>query len=210
MRRLRVLLVVGVGVCATLLGSERSAVSGPPDPEAGRAIFTAKQCDRCHAPRGEPGAGPALEQLRRPQGEMQLAGRLWNHVPTMFATLDQKGLEWPRITVAEMAGLMAYLKADPGRDPAPDVEKGRAALMRKGCLKCHRFRREGGAVDPDLADRRADYVSASAWAAAMWAHTPAMAVMASRQGIPYPRFSGDEMGDLLGFLRQATAAAGRR
>lgn len=208
MRRVLTRLVVVIGTVAAILGGEPPAASGPPDPEAGRALFEAKHCGRCHLPRAGAGAGPALERLRRPQGQMQLAGRLWNHVPIMFTTLDRNGLEWPRITAAEMVHLMAFLGADPGRDPAPDVERGRVALMRKGCLKCHRFRGEGGAVEPDLADRRADYVSVPAWAAAMWAHTPAMAAMATRRGVPYPRFSGDEMGDLIGFLRQATAAGG--
>src|SRR3989304_1627653 len=95
-------LLVEGGTRGSPPGRERAAVSGPPDPEAGRAIFAARHAAPGPVPRGEPGAGPALEQLRRPQGEMQLAGRLWNHVPTMFATLDQKGLEWPRITGAEM------------------------------------------------------------------------------------------------------------
>ena len=80
-------------------------------------------------------------------------------------------------------------------------------LIRKGCLKCHSFRREGGRVEPDLAEQRADYASAAAWAATMWTHTPRMATMASQQGIPYPRFSGDEMGNLLAFLRGASVAA---
>ena len=202
MRRVLALLLVGAGVGVAALGSGRA---GTPEPTAdpGSALFAAKQCARCHPPRPEHGAGPALEELRRPQGEMQLAGRLWNHVPAMAGLLERQRLDWPTITPAEMAQLMTYLQAERARDPKPDVQKGRSALMRKDCLKCHRFRGEGGAVNPDLAARRADYASASAWAAAMWAHTPGMAAMATARGVPYPRFAGDEMGDLVGFLRQA-------
>jgi hypothetical protein len=109
-----------------------------------------------------------------------------------------------------MADLMAYLLADAGRDPEPNLLKGQLVLLRKGCLKCHSLAREGGRIEPDLAERRADYDSAAAWAAAMWTHTPAMATMAARQGIPYPRFSEDEMGNLVGFLKQAAAVAPRR
>jgi hypothetical protein len=39
----------------------------------------------------------------------------------------------------------------------------------------------------------------------MWVHTPRMAAMASRLNIPYPRFTGAEMGELLAFLRSVTA-----
>lgn len=199
---LTVLFVAGAS--AGVLGTAGPALAGAEDASAGQALFTEKQCARCHRPQGESAAGPALEHLRRPQGEMELAGRLWNHVPAMLSALSEQGLEWPRISVVEMAALMTYLQADPGRDPAPDLSKGEVALLRKSCLKCHSLRREGGRVEPDLAERRADYESAAAWATAMWKHTPAMAAMASRQGVPYPRFSGDEMGNLLGFLRSAS------
>ena len=39
----------------------------------------------------------------------------------------------------------------------------------------------------------------------MWAHTPRMAAMASRQGVPYPRFTGDEMANLVGLLRSTAS-----
>jgi len=203
-RTVAILLVV-TGACAPALGG--SAFAAPGDAEAGRALFAAKQCGRCHRPPGEPGIGPALDVLRRPQGEMELAGRLWNHVPAMAASLAQDGFEWPRIGAGEMADLMAYLLGDAARDPAPDLFKGQVTLLRKGCLKCHSLRREGGPVKPDLAERRADYESAAAWAATMWTHTPRMAAMARQQGLSYPRFVGDEMANLIGLLRSASRTA---
>ncbi len=204
------LFLIGVGACAAALAGAAPAAADPGDPEKGRAVFADKQCARCHLPRGASGSGPALEELRRPQGEMELAGRLWNHVPEMLAALAEGGAQWPQIGAGEMADLMAYLQADPSRDSAPDFFKGHLLLLRKGCLKCHSLAREGGRVEPDLAEPRADYESAAAWAAAMWAHTPGMAAMALQKGIPYPRFSGDEMGNLVGFLKHAAATTPQR
>jgi len=198
-------VMMTAGACS-FAGAAGAALAGPGDAETGRAVFAAKQCARCHLAGGEQGKGPALEQIRGPQGNMELAGRLWNHVPGMLGTLDREGIEWPRITAAEMTDLMTYLQADAARDPRPDLSKGQVALLRKGCLKCHSLRREGGRVQPDLAEHLADYESAAAWAAAMWTHTPGMVAMAKRQGVPFPRFSGDEMGNLLGFLKEAAAA----
>ncbi len=206
-RRTLAVLLIGAGACTVWLGDRRPAMAASADPEAGRAVFARKQCIRCHAPRGEPGAGPPLEELRQPQGAMEMAGRLWNHVPAMSAALLKGGLEWPEISVAEMTSLMAYLLADPMRDPVPDPAKGYVALFKKQCLKCHSFRREGGRVEPDLANRRPDYESAAAWASTMWTHTPRMAEIASRQQILFPRFSGDEMGNLLAFLRGGAVTA---
>lgn len=206
-RRLALLLI---GTCTAALAAGGAAAADPGDPEKGRAVLADKQCTRCHLPQGASGPGPALEQLRRPQGGMELAGRLWNHVPGMLAALAEAGSTWPKIDVGEMADLMAYLQADSARDPAPDFFKGQLLLLRKGCLKCHSLAREGGRVEPDLAEPRADYESAAAWAAAMWAHTPGMAAMAIKKGIPYPRFSGDEMGNLVGFLKHAAATTRQR
>ena len=121
-RTLAVLLCAGA--CMAALGGQ--AVAGPSSPDAGRAVFAEKQCGRCHLPRGEQGVGPALEDIRRPQGEMELAGRLWNHLPAMFASLTGKGAGWPQISMTEMGDLMAYLQADPARDPEPDLFRWQA------------------------------------------------------------------------------------
>jgi cytochrome c551/c552 len=194
-------LPVIVAVATAVVGS--AAAQAPPagDAARGRAVFTSKQCVRCHLPRAEQGVGPALEELRVAQGAYHLAGRLWNHAPAMFTVLKVEGLAWPQISVAEMADLMAYLEADAGRDPTPDLRKGQMLLLSKGCLKCHSFKREGARAAPDLAERRADLAPAPTWAAKLWSHTPRMAEMAIQRGVLYPRFSRDEMNDLLGFLR---------
>ena len=200
-------LLLGAGLCAAAVAAGRAAAETPGDATRGRAVFTGKQCAGCHLPRGQPGGGPAREEIRRPQGAFELAGRLWNHAPAMFAALKQEGAGWPQISVAEMADLMAYLQAEAPRDPEPDPLRGQVVLVRKACLKCHSLRGEGGRIGPDLAERRSDYASAAAWAATMWTHTPRMAAVAAEQGVLYPRFSGDEMGNLLGFLGSASVAS---
>ncbi len=206
-RQTLAVLLIGAGASVGTLSDRVTAGAASASPEIGRRIFAEKQCVRCHAPSGERGAGPVLEEVRRPQGAMELAGRLWNHVPEMLAALARTGSEWPQINVGEMADLMVYLQADGARDPAPDPSRGHVTLIRKGCLKCHRFRREGGRIEPDLAEPRVEYASAPAWAATMWTHTPRMAAMGASRKMPYPRFSGHEMGNLLAFLRSAAVAA---
>src|SRR5436190_4121281 len=194
-------LALGAAVCASVIGPRAAPAEPPADAASGERLFADKHCARCHLPRGQRGIGPALEQLRRPQGAYELAGRLWNHAPAMFTALAQEGVEWPQISAAEMADLMVFLRADSNRDPPADLFKGRATLVSKGCLKCHSFQNEGGRIGPDLARRRESYAPAATWAAAMWRHTPHMAAVAIQQGVLYPRFSGDEMVHLLGFLR---------
>jgi cytochrome c2 len=196
------LAALGLGIA--VLAATPVATGAPPgDATRGGETFAAKACARCHVPGGQSGVGPPLEQLRRPQGAFVLAGRLWNHAPGMFTVLKMEHLQWPQISVAEMADLMTYLEADPARDPAPDLSRGQLMLVRKGCLKCHSLRGEGGRLAPDLSTRRASYDSAAAWAARMWAHTPAMAAKAMEIGVLYPRFADDEMLNLVAFLRSS-------
>jgi cytochrome c551/c552 len=198
-------LLVAAALCVVvMLGSSAQAGQPAGDAERGRAVFASKQCAHCHVRRGERGVGPALEVLRRSQGAFELAGRLWNHAPAMFTVLAQEAIRWPQIDATEMADLMAYFKADPARDPAPDLFNGQVTLLRKGCLKCHSLRREGGGIGVDLAKPQAAYASAAAWASTMWNHTPGMAAKALELGILYPRFADDEMGNLVAFLRNAT------
>jgi mono/diheme cytochrome c family protein len=197
--------VLAAGVLAAVApGATAHGADATGDAERGRSLFANRQCGRCHLPREQSGVGPAVEALRRPQGAFELAGRLWNHAPAMFTVLKHEQIEWPQISAAEMADLMAYLQADPARDPALDPARGWSILVKKGCLKCHRLRGEGGRLRPDLSERRPAYDSASAWAATMWTHTPRMAAKALEVGVLYPRFVGDEMRQLVSFLRGAS------
>jgi cytochrome c551/c552 len=201
-----VTILLGGGLCTPAGAARALASDGPGDASRGRAVFEEKACVRCHLPRGESqGMGSALEVLRRPQGALQLAGRLWNHAPAMLATAEKEGRKWPDLTPERMVDLMAYLQADPARDPAPDLLQGQATLVRKGCLKCHRLHGEGGAVAIEFTTYHGRYESPVAWATTIWNHSPRMAGQAARLGVLYPRFSGDEMANLFGFLRSAAA-----
>jgi cytochrome c2 len=203
-----VLTALGLALALGALAASAAPVhaQSPGDPARGQELFAAKQCVRCHRPRSQPGIGPPLEVLRRPQGAYELVGRLWNHAPAMFTVLKLESLEWPRIDAAEMANLMAYLEADASRDPAPDPVRGQQILVSKGCLKCHAWKGEGARVGPDLSQRRGSFAPPATWAATMWAHAPRMAAVAIERAVLYPRFTGDEMVHLLGFLRGDGAA----
>jgi cytochrome c2 len=198
-------LALAVALAGPAAGRAAAQPSG--DASRGEQVFASKQCAHCHRPDEPKGIGPRLDELRRPQGAYELAGRLWNHAPAMFTALKVEGLAWPVIDEGEMLHLMAYLRADAARDPSPEPRRGQLILVAKGCLKCHRFQGEGANVAGDLAERRKDYAPPERWASKVWSHTPRIAQKAIERGVPYPRFTGDEMAHLIGFLR--TGGAGR-
>ncbi|MBI2216907.1 MAG: c-type cytochrome [Candidatus Rokubacteria bacterium] len=200
MTRGRVVRILLGGAVGALVVVAAGAAGGPGDASRGRQLFEVKQCARCHRGQGEPGGGPPIERLRRPQGAYELTGRFWSHVPQMFTALTQEGVPWPVISDDEVADLMAYLGADPARDPKPDRLRGHDALVTKGCLKCHSLRGEGARIAPDLGERRAVFAPPARWAATIWRHTPKMAAVAMERGILHPRFSGAEMRHLAAYL----------
>lgn len=194
--------VLGIAALALAVGAAGETAA---DAERGRAVFEQSGCVRCHAPRAErQGLGPPLDVIRRPQGAFELAGRLWNHAPSMAAQLEKEGLRWPELKQGQMADLMAYLEADPGRDPAVDPVQGQIVLVRKGCLKCHRLRNEGGTLAMDFTQYRGGYSSPAVWATSVWNHSPRMAQHAAQLGVLYPRFTESEMASLVAFLRSAS------
>lgn len=71
------------------------------DPARGRALIASKGCNGCHGPDRD---APALAEGR--YGTYAAAfSPLWNHV-----RLDDRGeAEWPSLTAADMAALLAYL-----------------------------------------------------------------------------------------------------
>jgi cytochrome c2 len=190
---------VGFGIAA-VLAAAMAAAAGSHDVE-GRRLFESKQCARCHVPGGGSTGAPPLEELRRPQGAWELAGRLWNHVPAMFTVLRAEAVPWPSFTADEMRALMGYLAADPAADAKPDGQRGLAVLVQKGCLKCHALHGEGARVAPDLADRVDAFTAPAAWAARIWRHTPSMAAVAMERGVLYPRFTDHEMAHLVAYLK---------
>ncbi len=191
--------VIGGGLVAAVLPA---AAELPGNPSRGEALFASKQCAHCHKPQGERALGPPIEELRQRQGVLGLIGRLWNHAPAMVGVLEYEGIRWPEINAAEMGDLMAYLRADFVLDQPADLFAGQVTLVKTGCLKCHRLRGEGGSVAIELTKYQGGYESPVVWAVSIWNHSPRMKEDAVRMGVFYPRFTGEEMANLYGYLRK--------
>lgn len=194
--------LAAIGLCGGILAAGYPAAAElPGNPDRGQTLFASKQCAHCHKPRGQRALGPPIEELRQRQGVLGLVGRLWNHAPAMLGVLEYEGITWPEINTTEIGDLMAYLRADYVLDQPPDLFAGQVTLVKTGCLKCHRLRGEGGSVGIELTKYHGGYESPVVWAASIWNHSPRMKEHAVGLGVLYPRFTGEEMANLYGYLR---------
>lgn len=197
-------LVGGYKVMAQ--GPARGGYFVPGDAKAGLQTFFEKGCSRCHAVLGE-GGKSAPDLARAPAGHLSAGGlvaAVWNHAPAMWEKMDLEKVTPPTLTESEMSNLFAFLYSVRSLDEPGDPERGRQLLFEKRCLECHAVVGRGGKVGPDLRDW-ASYRNPVSWVQAMWNHAPAMQALMKERGLPWPEFRGNDVADLIAYIRtQAT------
>jgi cytochrome c2 len=176
----------------------------PDNPTAGARLFVQKGCVRCHGLASDDArVGPDLGRIKFRGTIMDLAGSFWNHSPVMREKMQDFKIQPPLLTGHEMTDLLAFLTAyryyltEVGQPGNPTV--GKTVFVSKGCARCH----GADAWDkpgPDLARYRGRF-STIFVAQTMWNHGGEMAAVMRGQGVPWPKFSGHEMGDLLAYLQ---------
>jgi mono/diheme cytochrome c family protein len=140
----------------------------------------------------------------------EMAGTLWNHGPAMWAKMKEQGVRFPRLSDREMADVFAYIYFVQYVNSRGDAAKGAALFQEKSCASCHGA---GGSGLPSDKPPSAPVLVASAalqspfsWTAAIWNEAPVIAEKSRAAQLPWPRFAGDEMRDLVAFLQSRAAA----
>jgi mono/diheme cytochrome c family protein len=197
------LLLSGVGLHAdpAMAGHEGVSALLPGNPLEGSRLFADKGCLRCHAVQGVGGTtGPDLGRgmLNRPL--LEIAGVMWNHSPGMEHFFQEKRIARPKFEPAEMASLLAFLYYLGSLDRLGDPAIGARLFSEKRCQQCHSIDGKGGSVGPAL-DRFSRYTSPLFLTAALWNRGKAMAVKMQERGVPRPTFEGNDISDLLAYIR---------
>ncbi len=182
-------------------------VGQPANPSAGRAVFAAKGCARCHAANAWDKPGPDLSRYRGRFSALFVAQAMWNHGGEMATVMRGQGLAWPKFSGGEMGDLVAYLQSenegatsDPVYIEPGSPRRGRDVFTAKRCVTCHAIAGVGGHGGPDLARGREFVGSISTIAGLMWNHSQGMSAEFARRGLPRVSFSGQEMADVLAYL----------
>lgn len=214
------LLVTAIAVTAQNAPPARPAAPGPalvrlpvevPDnPTAGARLFVEKNCVQCHAlGTGESRVGPDLGRISFPGTVLDLAGSFWNHSAVMREKMRDLRIAVPTLDSREMADLLAFLSAyryyvaEVGEPPS--AARGRQIFDDRKCGSCHGtpadFRKAGPSLDRYRGNFSAIYIAQS-----MWNRGAEMAQVMDAKRIPWPRFQGTEMGDLLAYLQTGSTA----
>jgi len=213
--RCAVLLLCAAAAALSVPGLHAQSDAGgyfiPGDPKAGMKGFFEKGCGRCHSVLGE-GGRTAPDLARAPGGHLssaEMLAAMWNHAPAMWEKMRAEHLSPPQFSEAEMANLFAFLYSVRSLDEPGDPERGKQLLAEKKCLTCHSVAGRGGRIGPDL-KTWASYRNTVSWIQAMWNHAPAMQRALAARGFAWPQFSGDDVADLISYIRTLAPNPKRR
>ena len=195
--------IISNGTIIVLLVAFTSAVAQilSEDPSRGGSLFVSKGCVKCHAVQDKGGrTGPNLGIIALDATQLELATELWNHAPTMLTGMEREGIAKPTLTAQEFAEITTYLYFLRFFDEAGDADSGEYVFAQKGCRSCHRVsgRDENGGPGLDEFPRNASPVYMSQ---AVWKHSRRMMARMLRIGKEWPTFSGNEMIDVLAYIK---------
>ncbi len=192
---------------ARQIPNRKSVLTG--DPSSGRRLFAQKGCARCHSINGRRGAeGPDLASDRSYQSITDVAGAMWNHRLQMSSKMQQAGIARPTFSGNEMADIIAYIYLARYTDKRGDAARGERLFVEKGCAECHSLG-QGQKVGPDLSASGA-LSSPASLMAAMWNHAPEMERVAQERGLSWPKLEGDEMRDMVEYIKFYVKASAKK
>lgn len=194
MKRLAWLLLSAAGLYA--------AAPLPMDSTRGRDVFETQGCIQCHRLNGHGGTiGPDLGRIvDRGFTPAMLAATMWNHAPRMWSAMRARNFSAQPLTNQDAADLFAAFYAAHYFDMAADAARGKAVFTADACSHCHGL--ETSVLPAATPVSRWSALSQSvALVADMWNHAATMQSELAKQGIEWPVLTGQNLADLLVYLR---------
>ena len=154
-----------------------------PPSASGAELFQSKGCAGCHQGK------LALQNRLRNQNLTDIAVDMWNHQASM------KQLA-PSLSQEEMRQILGYIWARQYFRGSGDAAHGKQVFTEKNCAVCHNDPASGA---PPLAKGSGEY-SDITMISALWEHGPRMLDLMSERKLAWPRFTAQEMSDLIAYL----------
>ena len=149
----------------------------------GEAVFRAKGCAGCHRSVGT--------RLARGKTLTELAAAMWE---SLADPVEERPCFERQFAPAEMNEdfLAIFVGARVLRSTLAPASAGRKIFVSKKCASCHDSGTAAKAVEKRL--------NGSSMVSALWRHGPSMLAQMNSQHVPWPRFEGSQMADLIAFL----------
>jgi mono/diheme cytochrome c family protein len=154
-----------------------------PPSDSGAKLFESKGCVGCHVGK------LALESRLKNQTLTQIAVAMWQHQPNMKQPP-------PELSQEEMRQILAYVWARQYFQGEGSVSRGTKVFVDKSCATCHHDASSGA---PKLSKREDGY-SAIFMVSALWEHGPQMLKGMEQRKLAWPRFTSQQMSDLIAYL----------
>jgi cytochrome c2 len=150
----------------------------------GEAVFRARGCGSCHP------SVPDLSARTRGKTLTEIAAAMWNHEPVM----SKAGATPTKFAPDEMRELLGYIWAQQFFEDSGIASNGKRVFGTKRCASCH----ESAGKAPKLAGSGS--FNGTTMVSALWRHGPSMLEQMKKEGVPWPRFEGTQMADLIAYL----------
>jgi mono/diheme cytochrome c family protein len=178
----------------------------PVDSLRGEKLFQSEGCIQCHSIDGKGGTtAPDLgKRIGRNYTPALLASVMWNHAPAMWAAMRRQGIQTASMSEQDAADLFAYFYAARFFDKPGDAARGKRVFSGKRCAQCHGVTGMLVANATPVAQWQA-LGHPILLAEAMWNHSANMRQVFAQQEIPWPEITGQDLTDLLVYLRNLPA-----
>jgi mono/diheme cytochrome c family protein len=176
------------------------------DSGRGERLFKSLACIQCHSVNGLGGqvAADLGRTIDRNFTPASLASTMWNHAPSMWAAMREREVRAGDLDEQAAADLFAYFYSARFFEKPGDAGRGKRLFAERACSTCHGL---SNGVKPGVKP-------VSEWSAltdpvalteAMWNHAPNMFAEFKLRKISWPQLSGQDLSDLLVYLRNLPA-----
>ena len=181
------------------------------DSGRGERVFESEGCSQCHAINGKGGhIGPDLGRaIDRSFTPALLASTMWNHAPTMWATMTKQNVKRGGLNEQAAADLFAYFYSVRFFEKPGDAGRGKRLFHEKTCDACHGLTNSPNAAAPPVAKWQSlgDPIELTQ---AMWNHSGAMYAEFQHKKLSWPQLSAQDLSDLLVYFRNLPGTPARQ
>jgi len=179
------------------------------DSVRGAQVFQTQRCIECHALDGVgarigPDLGTIVDRGFTPD---MLASTLWNHAPKMWSVMTGRNIQTAPIDEQAAADLFAFFYSTRFFEKPGDATRGKRLFTSLSCSRCHGITESNQAAKP--VTQWTSPADPIAMIEVMWNHGANMRDALAQQKINWPRLSGQDVSDVLVYVRDLAPAAGK-